>query len=90
MQDYLKKVTQMARFTCSSMKTAIIISGSLLALAVLLLLPVILLPKPLPDPVVLLVYPGFGALILSPLVLLVTALVSLVPSVNAQLHNCQH
>jgi hypothetical protein len=55
-----------------------------------LLLPVILLPKPLPVPVVFFIYPAFGALVLSPLVLLATALVSLVPSVNAQLQNCQH
>ncbi len=84
------KVNEVATFTCQSMRTAIIIAGSLLAVAILLLLPVIILPKPLPYPVVLFVYPGFAALILSPLVLLATAVVSLVPSVNSQLHNCQH
>ncbi len=80
----------MATFTCNSMRTTIILSGSLLLLAILFLLPVILLPKPLPELVSILVYPGFGALILSPLVLLVTALISLLPSVNVQLQNCQH
>ena len=84
------KVNEVATFTCNSMRTGIIIAGSLLVLAIILLLPVILLPKPLPVPVVFFIYPAFGSLVLSPLVLLVTALVSLVPSVNAQLQNCQH
>lgn len=84
------KVNEVATFTCNSMRTAIIIAGSLLALAILLLSPVVLLSKPLAYPVYLLVYPGFAALILSPLVLLATALVTLLPSVNNQLQNCQH
>jgi len=84
------QVYQMATFTCQSMRTAIILAGALLALAALLLSPVIFMPKPLPFPLVYFVYPGFAALILSPLVLVATAITSLVPSVNAQLQNCQH
>ncbi|MEN8179998.1 MAG: hypothetical protein ABFS39_15460 [Pseudomonadota bacterium] len=80
----------MANFSCKSMRTAIIVAGGLLSLAILLLSPVILLPKPLPYVVTLFVYPGFAALILSPVILIATALTSLVPSVNAQLQNCQH
>ena len=84
------KVYEVAIFTCKSMRTATLLAGGLLVLAILLLSPVIFLPKPLPYPVMLLVYPGFGALILSPLVLLVAALTSMLPAVNARLQNCQH
>ena len=72
------------------MRTAILVAGGLLILAILLFSPVILLAKPLPYAVTLFVYPGFAALILSPVILIVTALTSLLPSVNAQLQNCQH
>ena len=80
----------MTRFNCNSMRTAIVTAGGLLLLAILLLSPMLLMEKPLPDPLVWLVYPGFAALISSPLVLLVTSLLSLLPSVNSQLQNCQH
>jgi hypothetical protein len=80
----------MTRFNCNFMRTAIVIAGGLLLLAILLLSPVLLMAKPLPDPLVWLVYPGFAALVSSPLVMLFTALITLAPSVNSQLQNCQH
>ena len=80
----------MTLFTCNTLRATILLAGGLLALAILLLLPVILLPKPLPYAVTLLVYPGFATLIMSPLVLVAVGIISALPSVNAQLHNCQH
>jgi hypothetical protein len=72
------------------MRTAVILAGGLLLIAILLLSPVIFMAKPLPYVLVLLVYPGFAALVMSPIVLLATAFTSLLPSVNARLQNCQH
>ena len=80
----------MSAFSCKSMRTAVMSAGALLLLAILLLSPVIFLSKPLPQNLVVLIYPGFAALLMSPLVLLVTAFVSLIPAVNARLQNCQH
>ena len=80
----------MFAFTCKVMRTAVLTAAALLLLAVLLLSPVIFLSKPIPQGLWLLVYPGFAALVMSPVVLLVTALASLIPSVNARLRSCQH
>jgi hypothetical protein len=72
------------------MRTAVILAAGLLLLALLLLAPAIFMTKPLPPMLVLLVYPGFAALVMSPIILLVTAVTSLLPSVNNRLQNCQH
>jgi hypothetical protein len=72
------------------MRTTVVVSAVLLLVGVLLLTPAMILPKPLPYPFVILIYPGFAALLMSPVVLLATALASLVPSINARLENCQH
>lgn len=80
----------MTIFNCKSMRAGVIASAALLMLGILLLTPVLLLSEPKPYALVLLVYPGFGALLMSPLVLLATALASLLPSVNIRLQNCQH
>jgi hypothetical protein len=77
-------------FTCKTMRTAVLSAAVLLLLGVLLLSPVIFMSRPIPQGLWLLVYPGFAALLMSPVVLLVTALTSLIPSVNARLQNCQH
>lgn len=72
------------------MRTAVILAGGLLLLAILLLSPAIFLPSPVPHYLVVLVYPGFAALVMGPIVLLAAAVTSLIPSVNARLQNCQH
>jgi hypothetical protein len=72
------------------MRTAVLTAGALLLLALLLLSPALFMSEPIPHTLMLLVYPGFAALIMSPLVLVATALISLVPSVNERLQNCQH
>ncbi|MEN8167476.1 MAG: hypothetical protein ABFR65_08375 [Pseudomonadota bacterium] len=80
----------MTIFTCKSMRSAVITSAVLLVIGTILLSPVVFMSKPLPAFLVPLVYPGFATLVMSPLVLLVAALASLVPSVNERLQNCQH
>lgn len=80
----------MSVFACRSMRTAVLLAGALLLLAILLLSPVIFLSRPIPHHLVVLVYPGFAALVMSPVVLVLTALTSLIPAVNARLQNCQH
>jgi hypothetical protein len=80
----------MFAFTCKTMRSAVLLAAALLLLAALLLFPVIFMSKPIPQGLVVLVYPGFAALVMSPVVLLVTALTSLIPAVNARLQNCQH
>ncbi len=72
------------------MRAAVIASGSMLVLSVVLLAPVLLLSDPVPGLFVWFVYPGFAALLISPAILLAAALASLVPSVNEHLKNCQH
>ena len=80
----------MSVFTCKTMRTAVLLAGALLLLDILLLLPAIFMNRPIPHHLVLLVYPAFAALVMSPVILLVTALTSLIPAVNARLQNCQH
>ena len=79
-----------AIFTCKSMRTAVAVSAVLLVLGILLLTPALVLSQPVPLPLVVLIYPGFATLLMSPVIILATALASLLPSVNSRLENCQH
>ena len=65
-------------------------SAALMLLGIGLLGLVLLPPEPTPNFLVVLIYPAFAALLVSPLVLFATALVSLLPSINHRLENCQH
>ena len=72
------------------MRTAVLAAAILFLLGMVLLGLVLSLPEPKPHFLVVLIYPAFTALLLSPAVLLATALASLLPSVNHRLENCQH
>ena len=77
-------------FTCKSMRTAVMAAVVLLAIGFLLMAPALILPEPVPHAMVILIYPGFAALLMSPVIIFLAALASLFPSVNARLENCQH
>jgi hypothetical protein len=72
------------------MRTAVLLSVGSLLVAIILLSPVIFTQQPVPDYLMVLVYPGFAALVMSPVILFATALTSLMPSVRVRLENCQH
>ena len=80
----------MTILTCKSMRTAVIASAALMLLGIVLLGLVLLPAEPTASFLVVLIYPAFAALVVSPLVLLATALASLLPSINHRLENCQH
>jgi hypothetical protein len=69
---------------------AVVVSGALLLAGIGLLLLILATMATGNMSLSVLIYPGFAALISSPLVLISAFAVSLIPTVNAQLQDCQH
>jgi hypothetical protein len=75
---------------CKSMRAAVVASGLLLVLGVILLAFPLATSSSGVNALSVLIYPGFAALIMSPIVLLSATLASLIPSVNSRMQDCQH
>lgn len=80
----------MSAFDCKIMRASVILSGLLFLVGLLFQIPAqIQLEQGLFSPPYL-SYLGYALILMSPVTLLVTALVTFVPSVRARLESCQH
>lgn len=75
---------------CKTMRSSVLVAAGVMLLGVALLMPAMILPRPLPGLFVAMIYPGFAALLVGPAILFTTALVSLLPPVRTRLDNCIH
>ena len=77
-------------FTCKVMRSVVVVSAALFGFGLLLQLPVIISWLHPQIPAAFFSYLGLLAMLLSPLVLLLAAVVSSIPMVSHKLDSCQH
>ena len=77
-------------FTCKVMRSVVVVSAALFGFGLLLQLPVIILWLQPHIPAAFFSYLGLLSMLLSPLVLLLAAVVSSIPMVSHKLDSCQH
>ncbi len=80
----------MSIFSCGTLRAGVVVSIGLLLLGIVFVSPTVIFSAPLELPVLFFHFAGFAAILASPVVLLVTLLLSLFPSVNDRLNECQH
>lgn len=80
----------MSILTCKKLRSVVVSSMILFAAGMLLQIPAVLLKANLGITFAALSYAGLMAMLISMAVMLLTALISLLPTVSEQLRTCQH
>ncbi len=80
----------MSLLTCNKVRIAVAIAGSLFFLGIALQAPRLFLEAEFPVLTTLLSGSGLFAMVLSPLIMLVTAILTLIPGISRRLDLCNH